>query len=149
MKFSWRVEKEIRNKKADWYLVVGIIALAIAGTAIIFNNILLAVIIVVGFIVLVLNHSNEPEIYEVDIDERGIRLNNLLFPFSSLESFNIEEDLNRLYIKSKRLLSPHIVIPIPDDVDHEGIHDFLLERLELEDDLRQSIFEEFMEYLGF
>ncbi|MCI5108800.1 MAG: hypothetical protein MRY49_03055, partial [Candidatus Pacebacteria bacterium] len=90
-----------------------------------------------------------PETFDVYINKKGIQVNKLVFVYSSLESFNIDEAKGKLYLESKRLLSPHISIPIPEEIDTEDLQDFLLEYLDLEDDLQESFFEEVMEYLGF
>ena len=85
-----------------------------------------------------------------DLSPRGLRIGSQLFPYSTLESFYIEEDDPlgpQLLIKSERLLMPLIVIPIPED-SIEDIESLLQERLP-EEHLEESLGHKMLEFFGF
>lgn len=145
---EWQVEdRQPNTKSSEWYLAVGIIVLAVAGTAVIFKNILLAVLIVIAFVSIVLNHRRKNQILNVAITRKGIKIDDLLYTFDNLESFHVDEGRDLLILKSKKFFSTHIMIPI-EGVSPEELEQILGEYLESEE-MRESALEQFLEYLGF
>lgn len=148
--FSWQApEYNHRPKTADWYWAVGIIALSAAVTAIIFDNVLFAILIIIGAFALSLHAAKKPEIMDIEINDRGLRMSRYYFPFSNLESFWVEEEhgMPRIIFKSKRILMPHIVIPL-DGIDGNELRLFLKNHLP-EEEQTEPLFELILEYLGF
>lgn len=148
------LEHEHIEKSSDWFWALGIIAIAGAIASIIFNNILFAIIIIIGAFVFSVNANKKPERVNFKINNRGVIINNTMHPFSSLESFWVEEGDNeneeskpKLLIKSKKLLMTHIVIPI-ESVRATDIRNFLLEYLNEEED-SESLAQKIMEFFGF
>jgi hypothetical protein len=148
---SWKVfEHATRQRPADWFWAVGIIAFALAATAVLFKNILFGVLIVFAAFTLMLQAARKPEQIECMIGSNGVSAGKKNYPFSTLESFWIDETMAngpRLLLKSKKMLDPLIVIPI-DEVHPDDIKGALLPHLsqiEMYEPLSQKI----MEYLGF
>jgi hypothetical protein len=149
---QWQAfEHEHIHKSSDWFWALGIIAIAGAVTAIIFNNILFAIVILVGAFTLSVHAVKKPNLVNFRISSRGIIIDNTLHPYSSLESFWVEDEnvetLPKLLIKSKKLLAPHIVIPI-ENVSADDIRDYLLEYLAEEED-SESLAQKIVEFFGF
>ena len=143
------LEYEERHHGADWYWALGIIAVASAATSIILGNVLFAIVIVIGALVLSLHAARRPEEIEFEINESGIVIGSRLYPFRTLESFWIpEEGVPRLIVHSKRIFVPQIVIPFSDEVSLDDVHDVLLEYLE-EEEHSESLSERFAEWFGF
>ncbi|MDP6387920.1 MAG: hypothetical protein QGG63_01435 [Candidatus Pacebacteria bacterium] len=144
-------EHEHIHKNSDWFWALGIVAIAGAVMAIIFNNILFAIVILLGAFVLGIHASKRPNRVDFKIIQRGIVIGNVLHPYSSLESFWVEDvDENtapKLLIKSKKLLAPHIIIPI-EDVSPNDVRNYLLEYLVEEED-SESLVQKIMEFFGF
>lgn len=153
------LEHEHTHKTADWYWAVGVIALSIAVTAVIFSNFLFAILIVVGAGALMIQSFHGPDEMNVAITSRGLVINKKLFPFSTLESFWVEKDDeeeddfgtegSKLLVKSHKLLMPLIVIPInEEEVDPEDVTDYMLEFVD-EEELHEPLSQKIMEWMGF
>ena len=90
---SWNAPAHIHTeKKPDWYWTVGIITLALAVVAVLFDQIITGIFIVVAATTLVLLSSKPPRILACEINDRGIMVDDTLYPFLSLESFWIPHD---------------------------------------------------------
>jgi len=94
--------------------------------------------------------ARRPAIIPYAVTVRGVRIEDRLYPFSTLESYHIdEEDPNgpQLLIKSDKKLMPLIVMPIP--VDHiDDIEHILKEKLE-EEELEEPFLVKVLELFGF
>lgn len=144
-------EYEMRERSSDWFWAVGIITVAVAVTAIIFNNVLFAVVILLGGFVLSMYAAKPPRKIDVVIDEIGIRVDRHFFPFRSLESFWIDEHhhVPKMLVKSQRLIMPYISIPLDlDEVEADDVRRYT-SRFIPEIFHGESIFEKILERLGF
>lgn len=149
-KLSWRTHEYFHTPKtADWYWIVGTITLSIALIAIILNNVIFAVLIIVSSFTLSLFASKRPDIIDIEINNSGVIVNRDLYGYKDLESFWIEtEDGNpRIIIKSKKLFMPYISIFI-EDVHPDDIHALLSAHLE-EERHSEPLLEKLLIYLGF
>lgn len=149
---AWEtLEYEPRPKSADWFWGLGIGALAIAIGSLFWGNILLAVIAVVGAVCVGLLSLREPELIEVGIDRRGVRVEGTLYPFNTLDSFWVEtrEELQpKITLKSKKFFMPHISVPIPEEIDPHDVRDIMLAFLQ-EEEHNESLLTLVAERLGF
>jgi hypothetical protein len=149
---EWKTfEHEHIHKTSDWFWALGIISVAGAVTSIIFSNILFAGVILIGAFVLGMHATKKPSLVHFRITNRGIIIDNIMHPYSSLESFWVEDEDEhkdpKLLVKSKKLLSPHIVIPIK-HVSPDDVRDQLLEYIDEEED-SESLAQKIMESFGF
>lgn len=149
---QWQAfEHEHIHKSSDWFWALGIIAIAGAVTAIIFSNILFAIVILVGAFTLGMHAAKKPNRVNFKISERGVVIGNKMHPYSSLESFWVDDESEhtapKLLIKSKKLLAPHIVIPI-DHVSSSDVRDYLTQYL-IEEEDSESLAQKIMEFFGF
>lgn len=138
-----------REKSTDWYWAVSIIAVSVAVTSILFNNILFAIFIILSFIVLMIYANKKPAILSIQLDERGIQEGRVRYPYSSIESFWIEDqfDVFKLILKTKKKVLPYVIIPI-NDIDPNIVHNHLKKYL-VEEEHSEPITKRLMEYLGF
>ena len=145
---SWDAPEHIHTEKNnDWYWAVGIITITAAALAFIFNNIIFGIFIIVGAFALVVHASKKPRIIHVEINDRGVVIDSVLYPFLSLESFWIDahERPAKVLIKSHKTFMPYITIHI-EDVDPEQVRDVLLNYIaetEHHEPLSQKILERF------
>lgn len=138
------------EKTHDWYWALGILTIASTVTALFLGNILFGMLILIGGGILSIAAAREPQIITFAVTARGIRVGNELFPYSSLEAFNIDEENllgPQLIVKSKKMFMPMIVIPLPEDVIDE-VDDIVGERLP-EEELEEPFFNKVLEFLGF
>ena len=151
---SWKaLEYEHKEKHPDWFWSLGVIVLAGAVTAIIFGNILFAILLVVGAFTLALYASRKPEHIYVTLSDRGVIINKRLYPYLTLDSFWVEDvedhsnTIPKLILKSKKLLMPYIIIPV-EEVSPDEVRDFLLNHLP-EEEHEEPLAHRIMERLGF
>lgn len=149
-KITWQtIEYHHTEKTPDWYWIVGIVTLSIALISIILNNVIFAILIIVSAFTLSLFASRKPEIIDIEINNKGVKVGNTKYPYKSLESFWIEtrEGNDRILIKSNAVLKPYIVIFI-DDADPEKIREILEQHLE-EEEHSEPLLEKLLLYFGF
>lgn len=147
---SWNApEHYYVEKRPDWYWAVGIITLALAVVAFIFNNVITGIFIIVAAVTLVLHASRPPRVITYQITDRGIVAGDVLYPFLTLESFWIPHDEYppKLLLKSRKALMPLIVIYL-DEIDPEDVREVLLTYI-AETEHREPILKHLLERLGF
>lgn len=140
------LEHDHRDHQSDWYWSVGIIAGAIMVASIMLGNVLFAVVVLIGTSALVLQTMKQPREITFALTERGVRIENKMYPYSTLESFWTTEDAV-LIIKSNKTFMPHIVIPFYPE-DETLIREILLQVLD-EVEQYESLGDVIMHRLGF
>lgn len=138
-----------REKSADWYWAVSIIAVSMAVTAVLFNDVLFAVFIVISFFALMIYAKRKPKLLEIKVDDRGIQEGRVHYLYSSIESFWVEDRFgeSKIIMKSQKKTLPYIVIPII-DVNADDVRDHLKKFLP-EEEHNEPLAKRVMEYLGF
>ena len=145
---SWDAPEHIYiEKNNDWYWAVGIITITGTVLAFIFNNIIFGIFILVSAFSIIVHASKKPRIFHYEINDRGIVINDILYPFLTLESFWIDahETPSRILIKSNKTFMPFIIIHI-EEVDPEEVRTILLNYIaetEHQEPLSQKILEKF------
>ncbi len=150
-RISWQIEEySHREKTPDWYWALGVIAIAGAIVATILHDVLFAIIIIMGAIMLGYYASREPEIIEIAINEEGIIIRNFFYPFDKIKGFTVEEHAlgSKLLLETTRAIAPVISISIPDTLDTEGLNELLKTKL-TEKKLSHPVSHRLMEHIGF
>jgi hypothetical protein len=125
---SWSAPEHFHTEKNnDWYWAVGIVAITAASLAVIFGNVIFAIFIVVATFALIVHASKQPKTVYYEINDRGIVVNDVLYPFLGLESFWIdaEERPAKALVKSHKTFMPYLTLHI-EEVDPEEVRDILL-----------------------
>ncbi|MEI6396586.1 MAG: hypothetical protein WCO48_00720 [Candidatus Taylorbacteria bacterium] len=148
---SWNAPTHVYTEKNhDWYWSVGIITLAIAAVCFIFSQILTGIFVILAAVALVLHASKHPRTVYHEINDRGIVVDNILYPFLALDSFWIPHDQHgpaKLLIRSHKTFMPLIVILI-DEVDPEQVREIMLKYI-AETEHHQQFLHHVLEGLGF
>ncbi len=149
---SWSVEEYSHKEKgSDWFWALGVIALAIAVIAIIYHNILFAIVIILGSIILGYYASRPPNIMDVSLSTKGIQVREIFYPYEKIRGFAVERHIlgNCLLIETGRAVLPVVSIPLPqEELDMESLENFLVQYVEKKD-LKESAGQRIMEHLGF
>jgi len=150
-KIKWTApEFEKYEKGKKWFIFLGLIALAVVIIATIFNNFLLAIIIILATFILFNYAKKEPRKINFIIDGRGIKIDNKLYKYKELKSFWMFYEppkIKELSIRSSKALLPYIKIPLFKQNPAE-IRRFLLRFLP-EKEHYESIIEEWMRKIRF
>ncbi len=150
-KIQWKTfEHEQKKRGVEWFYAVGIITTALTITAIIYKNILFAIFLIIGIFTLLLHSLHKPKLIQFEINEKGIIIGNLFYPYDSISSFYIFEGNDKKYfiLELKKSIIPHIKIPITDNVDKNNIKRFLIKHIP-EKEYQESVSEIIMDRLGF
>lgn len=150
--YTWSAEEyRHREKTPDWFWALGILAVSTAVTALLFNNVLLALLILVGGFTLALYGARRPRKVSFRVDRRGVAVGDRLYPFGTLESYWLADEGHPeealLIVRSKKLFMPYLVLPVPHAIAHDLARD-LKEHLKNEE-LHEPISRRLMEFLGF
>ncbi len=122
--YEWYGKEYVFEEKgADWYWALGIIALAAVVASILFNNILLALVILAAAGTLALMAAKHPRTHHFMIFDTGIGIDHSLYLYEDMVDFSVLEYIDEtlppsLSIKTSRIMAPHLLIPI---VDHDPV----------------------------
>lgn len=147
---EWEAHEYVHtDKSTDWYWSVGLIAITLAVIAILMHNLLFAVVIIVATAALLMLSVRKPRLIKFEINSRGVVIDDLLYPYSTLDSFWVEDKffVDKLILKSQKPLMPLIVIPFT-DINPEEMRDTMLQYLH-EEEHEEPLSHSLMERLGF
>lgn len=129
---EWQpLEYRFQEKSTDWYWILAIIAFGGAVAAIIFGNILFALVIALSAFTIALYAGRRPRRIRLAITSRGIVHDEDLHLYQHIESFWIEEhaETPTLYFHTRKLLYPHMVVPL-EETDPAIVRHILLNFLD-------------------
>lgn len=152
-KIIWQALDHIKEKRTDdWFWIVGVIAIGMTVLAIYFGNYLFGLFILLATFTSFLMAHSAPKMVEYEINRKGLRTGDVLYTYSSLESFWIIDedgfDRDRILFKSNKMFMPLIIVPLGDAVSIEEVRDYLLENLK-EEEMHEPISQHIMNALGF
>jgi len=150
MNISWKAPEYMHTEKSvDWYWIVGIISVTLAGISILLGNLVFGILIIVGVFTLVLYSVRKPGIVHVEILPTAIRVNDMLYPYINLESFWVEEKelAPRILFKTRKKVAPYVVILIGDANPHDIREELLLHLPEIKHS--EPFLEKLLVYFGF
>jgi hypothetical protein len=128
------------EKTGDWYWVLGIVALAGSVASMIAGNVLFGIVIILAALTMYIASHRKPRMIEFEVSARGIRIEDTLYPYTTLDSYFLDETalINpQLIAKSKKLFMPLLIIPIP------------AEYITAIEDIEEPFAHKLMEFLGF
>lgn len=150
--FAWEtIEFEFKEKRKDWYWIVGISALALIVLAIILANYLLAFIIGIGAFLMISLASKEPLTLPVEVSEHGIKVFEEMYTYESIAQFWIQENKDESYsllLLTQQRVSPIISITIDESIDPLELREYLLEFIQ-EQEMKASVTDRIIDKIGF
>lgn len=148
---SWEApEHRHIEKTTDWFWVVGIIAISASVVSIILDDILFSIVILLGATTMILFGHRKPKTLPFEISIRGVRINETLYNYDSLEQYAIDEEAPegpQLILRSKHFFMPLIIIPLPEEYI-DDIEAILGERLP-EVHMHEPLSHRLLEFFGF
>jgi len=135
---SWSYTKKNKLKSRDFISVLWIFAVATSLIIYIFSESVISAFVIIAAAAALSAHfatQEEKERYSYTLTTKGLRVNNILFPFSSMKRYKIMKDENGkevLAIDLISILTPDMVIPL-DGVDVDDI-DFFMSQFVKEDE---------------
>jgi hypothetical protein len=149
--FKWKApEFPTRKKTKSWFIIPAIITISLGIFALVTENILFLIVIILAFFVFYIYANKEPRIVKFKINEKGIEIDKKLHDFDSLRSFWIfynPPEQKELSLRSRKTFLPYVRISLGDKNPNE-IRKFLLKFLP-ERRHRESIVDIWMRRTGF
>lgn len=142
-------EHEHVERSTDWYWALGIAAVSVAITSILFQSFLFALLILLAAGTYALMAQTPPQMAQFEISEKGIRINDELHRYQEVIAFWVEDDHHgkaQLLIDTTKWFSPNLVIPI-EHIDPSVIRAFLKERVK-ERYMKESPAHRALEFFG-
>jgi hypothetical protein len=142
-------EHEHIERGGDWFWALGIVAISVALTSILFGNVLFAILIVVAAFTVGIIARTPPELMEFELSDRGIRAGDTLHRYDEIISFWVEDGDGReplLLVDTTKFMSPNLIIPI-EGVDPTLVRAFLQERVE-EVPIKEPVSHKILEFFG-
>lgn len=129
--FEWEGhEYTFEEKGADWYWALGVIAVAGIVACILFKNFILALVVLAASGAVAVTAARATRTHRFAITSEGVMVDDMLYSYDEMLHFSVLEYADpswppSLSIKTKRLLAPHLLIPI---VGHDPveIYDFFI-----------------------
>lgn len=145
---QWKAhEHAYKEHSVNWFWGVGAIAIGAAILAIVFGNLLLALLIIVATAALLLQAVKKPKEITFRIDDAGVHVGATLHPYQNLDSFAVTDE--HIFLKSKKRLMPYLVIPMPEnEKEQDTMYDWLTQILP-EEEMEEPVAEKIMDQLGF
>lgn len=143
-------EYKERNRSNDWFWALGVIAVSSAVLAIIYDNYLFAVFIIIAAVILGFFAVRKPDMIEYRIDAKGLSIGKEFYPYENLVSFTVlekPEGDNLLLVLSKRQVVPLFSIPLGIE-SPEAVRKLLAAHLK-EEKHTEPTAHKIMDYLGF
>lgn len=143
-------EHEHIERGSDWYWALGIVAVSIAITSMLFHDVLFSILILVAAVTLALVSRTPPDLATIEISDRGIRINGRLHRYTEIISFWVDDEhpAHRplLLVDTIKFLSPNLIIPI-EHIDPRVVRGFLKERVE-ERHMKEPVSHKILEFVG-
>ncbi len=147
----WKAYEHTHSEKgSDWFWALGIIAASSAVVAILFQNFLFALLIIIGAFTMSLLASRPPQELTFSLSKRGIMIDRSLYPYQMLVAFWIEgreTESPTLIIDAQKFMTPHIIVSL-ENTDAEKVHTYLSEYLP-EEEIFEPFGQRLLEGLGF
>lgn len=147
---QWKTyEYNHRDKSSDWFWAVGIIAFSAAAAAVIFNNAIFAIFIILSAFTLCMYATRKPSLINIEINDKGIVVDKYIYFYKTLEKFWVAERKhgNIMILKSRKSILPFVTIQA-DQVDPKKIREYLSRYVE-EEEMNEPLTQMIIEYLGF
>lgn len=150
--FSWDTpEFEFKEKRKDWYWIVGIVAVILMVVAIILKNYLFAFLIFIGGFLMVNLATKQPLSLPVEVSESGIKVYDQMYQYESLFAFWISENSKKqpiLLLLSNQRVSPIISLTIDPGIDLVLLREYLGQFIQ-EQEMKEPLTDRIIDKIGF
>lgn len=142
-------EHEHIERGSDWYWALGVVALSVAVTSILFQDFFFALLILLAAGTLALISRTPPEIAHFELSDKGIRINGKMHPYREILAFWVEDDHDdrpMLLVDTTKWLSPNMILPI-EHIEPSLVRAYLKERVE-ERHMQEPFTHKVVEFFG-
>lgn len=147
---SWSAyEHEFVQRGSDWFWALGIAAICIAVIAVLFHDVLFAILILLGAAILARLANVPPELVRFELSERGIRVGDTMHRYEEIIAFWVEDhgvDRPLLLVDTVKFMAPNLIIPI-EGIEPHLVREYLQPRVE-EVPMKEPVAHKILEFFG-
>lgn len=126
---SWTIDEYVRHERGPvWYALAITTTVAILLYAVVTQNFLFAVIVIMFAVITGLSSLREPRKLMFVVTDLGIAVGEKFFPFKDFKNFWVlyePPQVKNVYLEFRRAALPHLVVPL-DEQDPLTIRETLL-----------------------
>jgi hypothetical protein len=123
--FKWSThEYGEKSRSTDWYWAIGLISIIGSVVAFLNNNFLFGVFIILCGFSFILVSNKKPMLLNITVDEDGITINNVMYPYNKIHHFFIDHRKQKLFVATQRMIMPLLIIPI-NEIHSNDLENFL------------------------
>jgi hypothetical protein len=115
---AWTVDEYERHERGPiWYAVAVVLGVTLLLYAVLTQNFLFAVIVIMFGVIIGLSTMREPQQLLFVMTSRGVEIGGKFIPFKEFRSFWVLYEpphVKNVYLEYKRSVRPHIVVPLYD-----------------------------------
>ncbi|MEI7620574.1 MAG: hypothetical protein WCJ57_03320 [Candidatus Falkowbacteria bacterium] len=116
---AWEIpEYEKHEKNRNWYIIAGVIALALIAYAVFTRNYLFALIIVIIAFIIITRDGQDPIVVTFSIEPTGVGVGQRFYSYDTFKDFAVvyrpKDNIKGLYLNFKNTMRPHLSIPLKD-----------------------------------
>lgn len=138
------------EKTKDWYWILWILGLAVAGAAFVLGNYSFGALIILSSFVLSLLATKRPETITVAFTNTHVHVGSKKWKINEFTAYNFIPEEHRVLLKHEKPYIPIVVIPIGPRPPEGKIRHYLVESAwEEDDEIREPFIEILMERIGF
>lgn len=116
---SWTIDEYERHERGPmWYAVAFIVGVALVLYAMITQDFLFAIIIIMAGVIIGLSTLREPRRVLFQVTTRGVAVDRTFSPYKELKSFWILYEpphVKNLYIDFRNPVTPHLKVPLEEE----------------------------------
>lgn len=148
-KIQWEgPEYEHSPKSQGWFWALGIIVTAGSAAAMMYGNYFFGAVLILSGICLTIFSIRKPNIIKFEIDEKGVKSRNDLYPWAKIKAFHMPEDGEKIFLKVEKSFAPVIWMPIDPSMGGK-IAEFMKNKNIPEEKMDKSNSEKIMDMIGF
>ena len=105
-----------------WYIVAAIIIFVLVAYGLMTQNFLFALMVVLFSVIILLNHSRAPQMLDFRVTDKGLAVNERLYPYEELQSFWIINEppvVKKLYFSFEKSIRPALAVSLADQNPEE------------------------------
>ena len=139
------------HNSVNWYWIVATIGLLFTIGAIVAGNWSFAILLSLSTFMLMVLSTMRPKMINTSLNKKQIIINSKGYSLKSFDSYRIDEERDKLLLRSKKIYHPLTVVPLPHDAPKSKIETLLDEEtdLELDEELSEPLLDILMHRFGF
>lgn len=140
---------QYKEKSKDWYWVLWIFLLAIAGAAALLGNYTFSLLIIASAFVLSLLAAQKPQIIPIQFDNSFVKIGSKRYKVSEIEAYHFLPQENRVLLRHIKKYMPVTVVPVGTRPPEGALRSYLNESPWIEDEeLQEPFLEILLEKIG-